>query len=184
RRVVRGGVRAPDPLRQAAVAALPCATELVDHDVVPDVAPVPRDRVVRVDPADDGGDLGGRVGVRAGGVVDDDAPDRARRDLAPADGLVRAPVGAGEDRGGEGGGGGRRGCRGGGQRSGGGRSSGGGQSSGRGLAQRIGRLGGRRDRSGAFRAAARGKRRELVRFGLPRVPDRELRIRDRALALA
>ncbi|MGC0330664.1 hypothetical protein RKD23_003654 [Streptomyces sp. SAI-170] len=95
------GVRAQHRLVDAALAALEDGAALVDEEVVAEVVPAValglRVGVVRVDAPDDRRRLGAVV-VGAGGVVDEHGLDvRVVLRRVRAAGLVRAPLGAGDD---------------------------------------------------------------------------------------
>ena len=75
--VVSGDVGTDDGLRDVTAAGVPEATVLVCDDVVSDVVPAAALLVVGLDTADDSGNVGSRVAVRTGGVVDDGLLDAA-----------------------------------------------------------------------------------------------------------
>ncbi len=96
--VVAEGVGADDRARDPAVAALPDPAELVDQEVVADVAPALGLGVVRVDAAQHARDVVARVVVGVDRVVHESGADRAVARAAVAHPLVGAPLLAGEDR--------------------------------------------------------------------------------------
>ena len=75
--VVSGDVSADNGLRDVTAASVPEAAVLVCDDVVSDVVPTAALLVVGLDTADDSGNIGSRVAVRAGGVVNDGLLDAA-----------------------------------------------------------------------------------------------------------
>ncbi len=93
-------VRADHVPLDPAVPALEDLAEAVDEKVVADVVPAVSTHVVEVDAAHDGGRLGGRRRLAAGGVMNDGRRQRLRdRGAVAPDRLVRAPGLTGDDRG-------------------------------------------------------------------------------------
>ena len=84
--------------RQGAGASLEDGAELVDEEVVTDVAPVQGDRVVVIDAPHDGGRLLGGVVVGSGSVVDDDVTGGRVLGVPGHVGGVGPPLGPGGDR--------------------------------------------------------------------------------------